>query len=287
MRPQAVAAANCRGKMTAQSRRTCSVFSSGSRQTNNSRISRLVVRAEGDYWNPPTVSATKEKFYVGYKKPMSAVYNTVVQELLVQQHLIRYNKNYQYDEVFALGFVSVFDQVLEGMPEDTDNIFRAYIGALDEDADKYRADADKLAGWAKELKSASELTPSEEGNDVQKLLAGIAARSKEGKFLYSKFFAIGLFRLLELTGAKEPQALSELVKAMHIRQEGVNRDLMTYKGVLSKLSAAKELMRDFIEREKRKQAERDAAKKEKSADIKDTPESRIAADPEKAKEKAV
>ncbi len=46
-------------------------------------------------------------------------------------------------------------------------------------------------------------------------------------------------------------------------------------------------MRDFIEREKRKQAERDAAKKEKSAEIKDTPESKIAADPEKAKEKAV
>jgi len=233
------------------------------------------------------VSATKEKFYEGYKKPMSAVYNTVVQELLVQQHLIRYNKNYQYDEVFALGFVSVFDQVLDGMPEDTDHIFRAYIGALDEDAGKYREDADKLAGWAKELKSASELTPSEDGNDVQKLLAGIASRSKEGKFLYSKFFAIGLFRLLELTGAKDPQALGDLVKAMNIRQEGVNRDLMTYKGVLSKLSAAKELMRDFIEREKRKQAERDAARNEKSAPVQDTPESKLVSEPEKTKEKAV
>lgn len=76
---------------------------------------------------------------------------------------------------------------------------------------------------------------------VQKLLNGIAERSKEDKFLYSKFFAIGLFRLLELTGAKDPQALGNLVKAMHLRQEAVNRDLLTYKGVLSKLSAAKEV----------------------------------------------
>lgn len=75
---------------------------------------------------------------------------------------------------------------------------------------------------------------------IQKLLAGISKRAKENDFLYSKFFAIGLFRLLELTGAKDPQALGSLVKAMNIRQEGVNRDLMTYKGVLSKLSAAKE-----------------------------------------------
>ena len=80
---------------------------------------------------------------------------------------------------------------------------------------------------------------------VQKLLAGIASRSKDGKFLYSKFFAIGLFRLLERTGAKDPQALGDLVKAMHIRQEAVNRDLMTYKGVLSKLSAAKEVRHSF------------------------------------------
>lgn len=69
-------------------------------------------------------------------------------------------------QVFALGFVSVFDQVLDGMPEDTDHIFKAYIGALDEDAERYRADADKLGGWAKELKGASDLTPSESGNDV-------------------------------------------------------------------------------------------------------------------------
>jgi hypothetical protein len=69
-------------------------------------------------------------------------------------------------QVFALGFVSVFDQVLDGMSEDKDQIFKAYIGALDEDAERYRADADKLGGWAKELKGASELTPSEDGNDV-------------------------------------------------------------------------------------------------------------------------
>lgn len=30
---------------------------------------------------------------------MPSIYNTVIQELLVQQHLIRYNKKYQYDEV--------------------------------------------------------------------------------------------------------------------------------------------------------------------------------------------
>ena len=53
---------------------------------------------------------------------------------------------------------------------------------------------------ASELSDPSDLTPSTDGNDVQKLLGSIADRAKEDKFLYTKFFAIGLFRLLELTG---------------------------------------------------------------------------------------
>lgn len=43
------------------------------------------------------------------------------------------------------------------------------------------------------------------------------------------------------------------------------RDLLLYKGILSKLSAAKELLRDFLEREKKRQAEREAEKAERAA----------------------
>ncbi len=43
---------------------------------------------------------------------------------------------------------------------------------------------------------------------------------------------------------------------MHINLTTVNRDLTSYKGILSKLSAAKELMAELTQRERRKQAER-------------------------------
>lgn len=72
-------------------------------------------------------------------------------------------------------------------------------------------------------------------------------------------------RLLEITGAKEPSALEELVKAVGVKPESVNRDLMLYKNNLAKLAAAKELMRDFLEREKKKQAEREADKAARAA----------------------
>lgn len=88
----------------------------------------------------PTVAETKSKFLSAYKRPIPSIYNTVLQELIVQQHLMRYKRTYRYDAVFALGFVTVFDQLMEGYPSDEDReaIFQSYIRALEEDPEKYR-----------------------------------------------------------------------------------------------------------------------------------------------------
>lgn len=226
-----------------------------------------VVRAAA--FNPPTVSETKRVFLEKYNKPIPSIYNGVIQELLVQQHFVRYSVKYDYNEVFALGFVSVFDQVLDGLDEaQRTDIFNAYIDSLGENPAQYRKDAAALEQQASELSGPEQLVPEEGGNAVQQALNKVASKAAAGNFAYNKFFAIGLFRLLELTGAKEPAALEKLVKSVNVKPESVNKDLMLYKGILSKLSAAKELMREFLERERRKQAEREAekaAKAEKAA----------------------
>jgi hypothetical protein len=57
-------------------------------------------------WAPPTVADAKMKFIGAFKKPLPGLYSTIVQELLVQQHLFRWNKKYQYNEVNRLACVS-------------------------------------------------------------------------------------------------------------------------------------------------------------------------------------
>ncbi len=57
-------------------------------------------------WNPPTVADTKKRFYETFRKPIPGLYNNVIQELLVQQHIMRYNKKYRYDEVQPLATLS-------------------------------------------------------------------------------------------------------------------------------------------------------------------------------------
>ena len=67
-------------------------------------------------WSPPTVSDTKAAFYENFKKPIPPIYNTVIQELLVQQHLMRWNKNYQFDEVSCFPYTqTVATCVCSGM----------------------------------------------------------------------------------------------------------------------------------------------------------------------------
>nr|DAD20757.1 TPA_asm: hypothetical protein HUJ06_022220 [Nelumbo nucifera] len=107
-------------------------------QNLNSRMA--IIQCMSSVTEVPTVCETKSNFLKAYKRPIPSIYNTVLQELIVQQHLMRYKRTYQYDAVFALGFVTVYDKLMEGYPNDEDReaIFRAYIQALKEDPEQYR-----------------------------------------------------------------------------------------------------------------------------------------------------
>ncbi|XP_042495888.1 protein THYLAKOID FORMATION1, chloroplastic-like [Macadamia integrifolia] len=229
---------------------------------------RLAIQCMSTVSDAPPVSETKLNFLKAYKRPIPGVYNTVLQELIVQQHLMRYKRTYRYDPVFALGFVTVYDKLMEGYPSDEDReaIFRAYVQSLKEDPEQYRNDAKKLEDWARS-QSASSLVdfPSREG-EVEVILKDISERAGgNGSFSYSRFFAIGLFRLLELANATEPTILEKLCAALNINKRSVDRDLDVYRNLLSKLVQAKELLKEYVDREKKKREERTELQKASEA----------------------
>lgn len=75
----------------------------------------------------------------------------------------------------------------------------------------YRIDAQKLEEWARAQTSSSLIEfPSRDG-EVEGILKDIAERAGgKGGFSYSRFFAVGLFRLLELANATEPTVLEKV-----------------------------------------------------------------------------
>ena len=238
----------------------------GVRASNSA--SKIVVRCSSAVAEPPTVSETKLNFLKAYKRPIPSIYNTVLQELIVQQHLMRYKRSYRYDAVFALGFVTVYEQLMEGYPsdEDRDAIFQAYIQALKEDPEQYRVDAKKLEEWARSQNPNSLLEFSSREGEVEGILKDIAERAGgKGDFSYSRFFAIGLFRLLELANAMEPTILEKLCAVLNVNKRSVDRDLDVYRNLLSKLVQAKELLKEYVDREKKKREERAEPQKSNEA----------------------
>ncbi|KAI4334034.1 hypothetical protein L6164_018774 [Bauhinia variegata] len=239
----------------------------GVRSSNSaSKMVILCMSSETDI--PPTVSETKSNFLKAYKRPIPSVYNTVLQELIVQQHLMRYKRSYRYDPVFGLGFVTVYDQLMEGYPSDEDReaIFQAYIRALKEDPDQYRINAQKLEEWTRAQNSTSLVEFSSREGEIEGILKDIAERAGgKGDFSYSRFFAVGLFRLLELANATEPTVLEKLCAALNVNKRSVDRDLDVYRNLLSKLVQAKELLKEYVDREKKKREERTDSQKANEA----------------------
>ena len=92
-------------------------------------------------------------------------------------------------------------------------------------------------------------------------LKAIAERVAEGKFQYTKFFSIGLFQLLQQSGLTDPDNFTSIIATMSLDKERVTKDLKIYKDLLKRLEMAKDMKAQFLERERKKQEERMAAKK--------------------------
>ncbi|KAL9269343.1 THYLAKOID FORMATION 1, chloroplastic-like protein, partial [Drosera capensis] len=89
---------------------------------------------------------------------------------------------------------------------------------------------------------------SSRDGETEAVLKDIAARAGTKSFSYSRFFAIGLFRILELSNATEPTVLEKLCAALNVDKRSVDRDLDVYRNLLTKLVQAKELLREYVDR---------------------------------------
>ncbi|MGB3534475.1 MAG: photosystem II biogenesis protein Psp29 [Microcoleaceae cyanobacterium] len=215
-----------------------------------------------------TVSDTKRAFYSIHTRPVNSIYRRVVEELMVEMHLLKVNADFQYDPIYALGVVTAFDRFMAGyIPEtDKESIFNALIQAQQEDPQQYRAEATRIEELAKSLSIETVTTWAEqaetpnEGNELQQLFHAIATRPK---FKYSRLFAIGLYRLLEQINPEvlenkeaREKAFSAVATGLNIPQDKLLKDLELYRSNLDKMVQTQILMKEITEAERKKRAER-------------------------------
>ena len=219
--------------------------------------------------NVRTVSDTKRTFYTLHTRPINTIYRRVVEELMVEMHLLSVNVDFSYDAIYALGVVTSFDRFMDGyQPErDQESIFRAICQAVEQDPHRYRQDASRLQALAASLPtkdliaSLSQAISVDQDADLQKQLEVVAGNSN---FKYSRLFGVGLFALLVQSDpelVKDDQQRAEALKAiangLHLSEDKLIKDLELYSSNLEKMAQALIVMADIVSADRKK---RDALK---------------------------
>ena len=222
--------------------------------------------------NVPTVSDTKRAFYQVHTRPINSIYRRVVEELMVEMHLLSVNVDFKYDPIYALGVVSSYNRFMQGYrPEaDKDSIFQALARALGVDPQQYRQDAQSLESLAADLSGEEALSvlngsgSPEKASQLSKAIDEIAAASN---FKYSRLFAIGLYVFLELSDEKLvkdenrlEEALQSICTKLGISSEKTQKDLELYRSNLEKMVQAQIVMEDILKADRKKRQEREEAK---------------------------
>ncbi|MEM6752556.1 MAG: photosystem II biogenesis protein Psp29 [Cyanobacteria bacterium P01_C01_bin.38] len=217
--------------------------------------------------NVRTVSETKRTFYSLHTRPINTIYRRVVEELMVEMHLLGVNADFKYDPIYALGVVTTYDRFMQGYKpdEDKESIYNALIKSVEEDPQKYRQDAQRLEELrsgisAKEL--VTNLSQKRLGNDseLQTLLESIA---NNPSFKYSRLFAIGLYTLLESSDPEmvkdeklRNEALKTIAKSLNLSEDKLSKDLDLYRSNLDKMAQAAIVMADMIAADRKRREQR-------------------------------
>lgn len=234
-----------------------------------------------------TVSDTKRTFYTLHTRPVSSIFRRVVEELMVEIHLLRVNSDFRYDPIFALGVVTTFDRFMDGyQPEsDKESIFTALCSAEQMDASQFRSDAAMALDAARSHHGESWLdwiarSAQEGGSGLAQTFYSI---SQNPKFKYSRLFGIGLYTLLETAhpeGVKDntvlSEALTKLGEMLKLSSVKLDKDLELYRSNLDKVQQARQAITEMIEADRKKREQREQEKKAAAEAIeaaKDTNES--------------
>ncbi|MBD1929529.1 photosystem II biogenesis protein Psp29 [Trichocoleus sp. FACHB-90] len=222
--------------------------------------------------NVRTVSDTKRTFYSLHTRPINSIYRRVVEELMVEMHLLSVNVDFRYDPIYGMGVVTSFNRFMQGYrPErDKEPIFDALCQAVGDKTEQYEQDAQRLEELAKRLPGkeiVAWLNPTADTRGASELHdAAVKAIANHTQFKYSRLFAIGLYTLLELADPdlvkdekQRIEALRHICLGLSLPEDKLLKDLEFYRSNLEKMAQMRLVMEDALVAE-RKKRERSADK---------------------------
>ena len=227
-----------------------------------------------------TVADSKRAFHRAFPYVIGPLYRRMVDELLVELHLLSRQQGFQADPLFAVGLVQVFDGFAKGYrPESQkDPLFAALCSASGFDGPQLRRQhSSALAAMGHHSVDAVKQWVEQQGAGAPEPIASALASIQRPDFHYSRLMAVGLMALLEQAqgaDAMDPTALRsyahDLGASMGLLRDRLDKDLKLYASNLEKMAQAVELMEETVAAEKRKRERRAAAPSESAANETDS-----------------
>ena len=222
-----------------------------------------------------TVSDSKRAFHRAFPHVIAPLYRRMVDELLVELHLLSRQRGFQSDALFACGLMQVFDSFARGYRPDhqREPLLGALCAASGFDATALRQQRDgAIAAIGHHSVEEVKQWIEGQGEGAPEPVATALANIRRPDFHYSRLVAVGLLSLLEQAqGADgmDPASLRtyahELGEAMGLLRDRLDKDLSLYSANLEKLAQAVELMEETIAAERRKRERQQGSVSEAAA----------------------
>ncbi len=211
-----------------------------------------------------TVSDTKRSFYHHHQRPINSIYRRVVEELMVEMHLLSVNIDFRPDPVYYVGVCESFDRFMQGyVPEsDKDSIFNAICQSIEGNPDEYKTKSQQLLNLASQLSVEdllAWLVNPKDSEGVESVAQDWRSALENPNFKYSRLFAIGLYSLIEKCDSeavKNEDKLIESIKSLSDKLslpiEKLKKDLDLYRSNLDKMDQMLKVVSDVLEASKKK-----------------------------------